>query len=225
MFNNLTKENNLNEYIEEDLLPEVAENLKYSQGVLGRLKKYKNTPLRESTLDQFKKSCFWDYSEKKSSYYHKDSTVGYDQAIKVIEQNINKPYSDVVNILKKDSRYKYSYFFKRSVDRVLKEVTTTNLCRWYYCDDYYLNKDFIITRRDSKVKIKHKRKDTGYDYTLSYKDGVIIKRYKGIHYFLIKEGYYKEIHGHYYSDYVADELKQLNSYWLKVFGLTNFNFD
>lgn len=104
---------------ETDLLPEVAENLKYSPGILDKINKYKNVPKRESIHYRFKESCFWDYSEGRG---WRIECNGHQYFDRIINKYVGKPFSHVIHKCRTHPKYKHCKGFKRQVEDEIKEV-------------------------------------------------------------------------------------------------------
>ena len=161
----------MNQYIEEDLLPQVAERLEYTQGVLSKLKKYQNKQLRENTTHFFKETDFWNYAEN----YH--PCLGYHYYNRIIDKYVNKPFSHVIAKCRNHILYKKHKGFKLQVDQKIKEQfnrpqhTYQNSTNFYY-DDYYLDDKGIL--RDIKDHPEY--------FVMPHKERILYQTWRKPHY-------------------------------------------
>lgn len=181
----------MNSYIEEDLLPQVAERLEYSQGTLMKLNKFQNAHLKENMTHRFKESCFWDYAES----YH--PCPGYHYFNINLEKFINKPLSGLIAKCRNHPLYTKHKGFKRQVDEKIFEMMNEPQ-RWErasgsnFWEDHYTDESGIIRLIEDHPAYKVVPRKEAIYYrnwknpnqitTVSKKK--IVKSDEGIHYFV-----------------------------------------
>lgn len=182
------------------------------------------SPKRESMLHRLRNTHEdWLHSDKRCRYHRRDYGQGYNLANKIVEKFLGQPLNLAVSALKNNVRYKNEYFFRRGVDEVIFEVQT-NKIRWnWFSNDLYITKENnIIRKRPDEPK---RVREPYVPVIFNYMDGTEIHNRKGIHYFLVKRGYYHEYWNKslqmYCGEHVPDHFWQLSTYWLRFYNLAN----
>lgn len=106
----------MNEYLEEDLLPQEIERLTYTNQTLLKVKKFQSKPQKESIRYHFKEGNYWDYYEK-----HRDCP-GYHYFNTILEQYMHKPLSQLIEKCRTHPLYTKHKGFKKQVDEKINEL-------------------------------------------------------------------------------------------------------
>lgn len=203
-----------------------------------KLKKLMQSPNKEGMRQHLKENGqFWDYKDKRCRYHSR----AYGKAHKMVQykylnKKIETNYDKAVKKLKSKPEYKYQYWFREAVDSVLKDVRSCDL-NWrgeYYCP-YFVDKEGLLRLHSGKKRLERRRHTwtsrTGKQTIFKYASGLVIELRNGIHYFLVKEGYYEDVFRKVLGkcivshERVNDVYQQLNTKQLKLFGLENEHQD
>lgn len=106
----------MNEYLEEDLLPQEIERLTYTNQTLSKVKKFQSKPQKESIRYHFKECNYWDYYEK-----HRDCP-GYHYFNTILEQYMNKPLSELIEKCRTHPLYFKHKGFKDQVNIKIRDL-------------------------------------------------------------------------------------------------------
>lgn len=141
----------MNSYIEEDLLPQEAERLEYTQGVLSKLKVYQNKQLRESTGHLLRETDRWAYFDRHD--FH--PCPGYHYFDMIVDKYVNKPFSCVIAKCRNHVLYRKHKGFKQQVDRQIRKYLAEPARNAYYYfgqptldGEHYVDREGIL--RDIK---------------------------------------------------------------------------
>lgn len=183
----------MNSYIEEDLLPQVAERLEYSKGVLNKLNTYQDKQLRECTGHLLRETDYWAYYDR----YDYRPCPGYHYYDRIIDKYLNKPFAHVIAKCRNHILYKKHKGFKQQVDmRIRDEMKEPMRNAYYYFGqptldgEHYVDKegilrdikdhpDYYVAPREERIMYRAWRKP--HFTTTSRKR---IKKENGVHYFV-----------------------------------------
>lgn len=110
----------MNQYIESELLPQVAERLEYTRGTLSKLKKLQNKKLKEAFTDHLKEtdySAYVEWKSTKASYLGSTYIVDY-----LLPKYVNKPFKEVIYKCRSHILYTKCKSFKFWVDREIRDI-------------------------------------------------------------------------------------------------------
>lgn len=181
----------MNSYIEEDLLPQVAERLEYSQGTLSKLNKFVDKAPRESIRYHFKEGSYWDYYEK----YRNCPGNHYFNTI--LEQYMNKSLSELIEKCRTHPLYTKHKGFKTQVDEKIKDLMARPQY-WDRCsgsnfwDEEFLDWNGIIRPIKEHPEYREIPRREGVAYRSWKNPGEIVTVFRkkilkaddGIHYFV-----------------------------------------
>lgn len=184
----------MNSYIEEDLLPQEAERLEYSQGVLSKLKIYQNKQLRECTGHLLRETDQWAYYDRRD--FH--PCPGYHYFNMILDKYVNKPFAHVIAKCRNHILYKKHKGFRQQVDiKIREQMKDPQRNAYYYFGrptlegEYYVDKqgilrdikdhpDYFVAPLEERIMYRRWGK---FHYTTTTRKK-IIKDKDGIHYFV-----------------------------------------